>query len=107
MSQNYYVDVSRWPTVVASAVADVLLVASGAAGQALLGGGLPRLPPGLRFPADNWWNVDVSGSPADPNSARRVGGCCIRISAATSHRAACRRYGTPFAVIPKISPSGA
>ena len=31
------------------------------------GGALPGPLP--LFPADNWWNVDVSGAPVDPSSA--------------------------------------
>lgn len=35
--------------------------------QVQRGGGLPAPPPLL--PPDNWWNVDVSAAPVDPNSA--------------------------------------
>jgi hypothetical protein len=45
-----------------------LLSASGALAQpAQPGGALPGPLP--LFPADNWWNVDVSSAPIDPNSA--------------------------------------
>jgi hypothetical protein len=36
-------------------------------GQPVRGGALP--PPLPLFPLDNWWNVDISGAPVDPNSA--------------------------------------
>jgi hypothetical protein len=46
-----------------------LLCASAALAQpAQVGGPLP-LP---LFPADNWWNVDVSAAPLDPNSASYI-----------------------------------
>ena len=38
-----------------------------ARGQAVQGGALPAPLP--LFPPDNWWNVDVSAAPLDPNSA--------------------------------------
>jgi hypothetical protein len=43
----------------------LLLTASAAFGQP--GGPLPQPLP--LFPADNWWNVNVSAAPVDPNSA--------------------------------------
>ena len=30
------------------------------------------------FPASNWWNTDVSGSPVDPNSATLIASCGLR-----------------------------
>src|SRR5438132_10848431 len=48
----------------------VILIASAfhlAAQPATRGGALP--PPLPLFPADNWWNSDVSAAPVDPNSA--------------------------------------
>jgi hypothetical protein len=38
----------------------------------VLGGVLPGSPPGPLFPADNWWNVDVSSAPIDANSASYI-----------------------------------
>jgi hypothetical protein len=38
--------------------------------QVQRGGGLPAPLP--LFPPDNWWNVDVSAAPADPNSANFI-----------------------------------
>lgn len=38
-----------------------------AAAQPSIDGPLPQPLP--LFPADNWWNVDISGAPLDPNSA--------------------------------------
>jgi hypothetical protein len=46
------------------ALALLLLPAFVFAQPAQTGGPLPRL-----FPADNWWNVDVSAAPVDPDSA--------------------------------------
>jgi len=61
-----------WTTAVASALITVMAVASGAPGQAWLGGALPGSPPGALFPADNWWSADVSSAPVDPNSASYI-----------------------------------
>ncbi len=44
-----------------------LSTAVGPAGAATLGGALPGPLP--LFPADNWWNADVSLAPLDPGSA--------------------------------------
>jgi hypothetical protein len=30
------------------------------------------------FPADNWWNTDISGEPVDPNSATLIASCGTR-----------------------------
>ena len=59
-------------TTAALALAGVILVASGASGQAVLGGALPGSPPGALFPGDNWWSADVSSAPVDPNSAAYI-----------------------------------
>ena len=49
----------------------VLLLAVGAFAQApARGGALP--PPLPLFPLDNWWNVDISHAPVDPNSAALI-----------------------------------
>jgi hypothetical protein len=48
----------------------VLLAVPVAAGQATQGGALPAPLP--LFPPDNWWNVDVSAAPLDPNSAALI-----------------------------------
>jgi hypothetical protein len=53
-------------TVVAF-VALCALATAAAAQPAEPGGALPGPLP--LFPADNWWNADVSGAPVDPNSA--------------------------------------
>ena len=60
-----------------------------------LGGPLPTPLP--LFPADNWWNADISAAPVDPNSSAYISfinnGRCDRpipTSAATCRRAACR-----------------
>ena len=57
-----------WTSAAVVAVAAVMLVASSAAGQVVLGGALPGSPPGPLFPADNWWSADVSSAPVDANS---------------------------------------
>lgn len=51
----------------AAPVLAVLFAAPVAASQAIQGGALPGPLP--LFPPDNWWNVDVSAAPLDPNSA--------------------------------------
>ncbi len=51
----------------AFAVLAALVAAPVAVGQAVQGGALPGPLPLL--PPDNWWNVDVSAAPLDPNSA--------------------------------------
>lgn len=51
----------------AFAVVAALVASSGAVGQAVQGGALPDPLPLL--PPDNWWNVDVSVAPRDPNDA--------------------------------------
>ena len=53
----------------AALVAALLAIAAigGAQAAPALGGALPGTPP--LFPADNWWNTDVSGAPVDPGSA--------------------------------------
>src|SRR5258708_942496 len=40
-----------------------------AAGQTV-GGALPQPLP--LFPRDNWWNIDISNAPLDPNSANFI-----------------------------------
>jgi hypothetical protein len=45
----------------------LLLGASSATAQAVRNGPLPEPLP--LFPADNWWNADVSAAPRDPNEA--------------------------------------
>ncbi|HXO19057.1 MAG TPA: hypothetical protein VOA87_03935 [Thermoanaerobaculia bacterium] len=46
------------------------LIASAASAQVVRGGALPAPLP--LFPADNWWNVDVSGAPIDSNSTNFI-----------------------------------
>ncbi|MHB8799706.1 MAG: hypothetical protein ACYDBY_14695 [Thermoanaerobaculia bacterium] len=59
----------RAPWVPRAVLAAVLALALPAAGQEgpIRGGTLPGPLP--LFPADNWWNQDVSGAPVDPSSA--------------------------------------
>lgn len=49
----------------------VLLLSVPAAGAATLNGPMPAPLP--LFPADNWWNADVTNAPIDPNSAAFIG----------------------------------
>jgi hypothetical protein len=59
----------------AAALLAVFCLLPGPAGAAGLGpiegGALPAPLP--LFPADNWWNVDISAAPLDPNSAGFIG----------------------------------
>ncbi|MHB1047385.1 MAG: hypothetical protein ACYC4P_15380 [Thermoanaerobaculia bacterium] len=61
---------ARWAS--GAVLAAALALALPAAGQEdpIRGGTLPGPLP--LFPADNWWNQDVSGAPVDPNSAAFV-----------------------------------
>src|SRR5919109_1504633 len=55
------------------ALAAVLLTLSGGPAfgmDATIGGALPAPLP--LFPADNWWNLDISAWPVDPNSASYI-----------------------------------
>src|SRR5262245_56503639 len=53
------------------ALAVVVALASGAALlAATLGGPLPTPLP--LFPSTNWWNLDISAAPVDPNSASYI-----------------------------------
>jgi hypothetical protein len=101
----------------ASALVGVLLVASGAAAQVVLGGALPGSPPGVLFPADNWWNVDVSNAPTDPNSAayiQFINNCanCCPSGGRRLHPdfggnvspGSVQTYGVPYAVVPGNQP---
>ncbi|HVR96406.1 MAG TPA: hypothetical protein VMW27_07320 [Thermoanaerobaculia bacterium] len=47
-----------------------LLCAPALSAQVTRGGGLPSPLP--LFPPDNWWNVDISAAPLDPNSANFI-----------------------------------
>jgi hypothetical protein len=46
----------------------MMAAARPAAAQPHLGGGLPE----PLLPADNWWNVDISGAPLEPNGERFI-----------------------------------
>jgi hypothetical protein len=40
---------------------------------------VPSPPIGMRiFPADNWWNIDISGEPVDTASAALIAACGVR-----------------------------
>ncbi len=75
--------------------------------QAVQGGPLPGPLP--LFPASNWWNVDVTSAPVDPNSAaihlldRRHEGACIPDFGGDSSPSP-SLYGMPYAVVPGTQP---
>ncbi len=56
--------ISAWLTAL------VLLCAGGASAQPVANGPLPG--PFPLFPATNWWNLDISSAPVDPNSAAYI-----------------------------------
>jgi hypothetical protein len=76
----------------------------------VLDGTMPQPLP--LFPADNWWNVDVSQAPLDPNSANfitLVGGAARRIHADWGGSAGDPEdpdaiYGMPYIVVPGTQP---
>src|SRR5512144_1745188 len=77
-----------------------LLAAVPAAAQTV-GGALPGPLP--LFPPDNWWNVDVSAAPLDPNSATFI----AWIGAGTGlhpdfggNAGTTAIYGMPYVVVP-------
>ena len=91
---------------VALAIASVV-IATPALGQQCppttpVQGAVPPSPLPL-FPADNWWNLDISPAPVDParrrsspSSTTAARGACIPTSAAKRRRAACDIYGMPL-----------
>src|ERR1700694_532404 len=104
-------------TTAALTLAGVMLVASGAGGQAVLGGALPGSPPGGLFPVDNWWSADVSSAPIDANSAayiQFVNNCanCCPSGGRRLHPGfggnvspgSVQTYGIPYAVVPGGQP---
>ena len=76
------------------------------AAQPVQGGPLPGPLP--LFPADNWWNVDVSAAPVDPNSAAFIPFIGpTRDSTPTSAATPSPRpaiYGMPYVVVPGTQP---
>lgn len=52
------------------ALAALLILAATPATAQTVGGPLPQPLP--LFPADNWWNTDISGAPVDPNSTNFI-----------------------------------
>src|SRR5262249_19045756 len=57
-------------TALAATLAATAVVGLLAAGSATLGGPVPGPLP--LFPADNWWNLDITGAPVDPGSASYI-----------------------------------
>jgi uncharacterized repeat protein (TIGR01451 family) len=101
----------------AAAVVSIMLIASVAAGQAVLGGALPGSPPGPLFPADNWWSADVSQAPVDVNSAsfiQFINNCtnCCPSAGRRLHPdfggnvspGSVQTYGVPYAVVDGSQP---
>src|SRR5690349_7697157 len=60
---------ATWPRI-AITVAGVFAAAAGLIAAASQGGPIPAPLP--LFPADNWWNLDVSAAPLDPASASYI-----------------------------------
>lgn len=62
-------------------------------------GGTPAGPPahvGLQvFPADNWWNTDISGEAVDPNSATLIAACGTQ----NLHPDFGSSFGIPYVVV--------
>ena len=92
---------AAFPVVLAAA-----LSASPLAGQAVQGGPLPGPLP--LFPADNWWNVDVSAAPLDANSAAFIAWIGIARGMhpdfGGNSSPAPAIYGMPYAVVPGTQP---
>jgi hypothetical protein len=89
----------------AAAFALALGIAAPLAAQPVQGGPLPGPLP--LFPADNWWNADVSAAPLDPNSAAFI----AWIGASTGmhpdfggNAGATAIYGMPYVVVPGTQP---
>jgi hypothetical protein len=60
-----------WPvSLCAAALAALVILAASPATAQTVGGPLPQPLP--LFPADNWWNTDISGAPVDPNSTNFI-----------------------------------
>ncbi|MEO7454803.1 MAG: hypothetical protein ABIY52_00980 [Gemmatimonadaceae bacterium] len=60
-------------------------------GTPVSAGALARRP----FPADNWWNSDVSAQPVDANSATLIAACGVR----NLHPDFGTQYGIPFVLV--------
>ena len=60
----------RHRALVPAAILVLTVATARAANAPVLGGPLPGPLP--LFPPDNWWNLDVSGAPLDPNSANFI-----------------------------------
>ncbi len=105
--------VRRWLAValfglVACALAAPARVATAESGP-VLGGALPGPLP--LFPADNWWNTDISAAPLDPSSAAFIGfinnGGTRRLHpdlGGTVSPGSAQTYGMPYAVVDGTQP---
>jgi hypothetical protein len=103
----------RGVALVGAALLGALLLLAGPAGAAGIGpvegGALPAPLP--LFPPDNWWNLDISGAPLDPNSAGFIG---FINNGGTRHLhpdfggevtpGSAKIYGMPYAVVDGTQP---
>ena len=75
-------------------------------GQAVQGGLLPGPLP--LFPSDNWWNVDVSAAPVDPNSAAFIAWIGVTRGLhpdfGGDSSPSPQIYGFPYVVVPGTEP---
>ena len=67
---DHALPVPRWIAVVALTLAATLATPVAVLAQAVRNGPLPAPLP--LFPPDNWWNVDISAAPLDPNSTNFI-----------------------------------
>jgi hypothetical protein len=93
---------SRSRTLWLAALALLVLTCGPAWAQAVEGGPLPG--PFPLFPADNWWNLDVSAAPVDPNSAAFISfiGRSTPLHpdfGGTVHKGSAAVYGFPYIVV--------
>ncbi len=91
--------------LVHAAFASAFAAGTAVAGPPVLGGPLP-LP---LFPADNWWNLDISSAPVDPGSAAFISfiGPTRRLHPDFGGDAApggAAIYGFPYAVVDAATP---
>lgn len=90
-----------------AAAALAAALAAGTAGAQVQGGPLPGPLP--LFPPDNWWNLDVSAAPLDPNSASLIAWIGLAKgmhpdfggNVSTGSTAI---YGMPYIVVPGTQP---
>ncbi len=107
---------SIWPAVRRAAIAAALFLlglaalhgVAPAAGIGPVQGGVPPAPLPV-FPPDNWWNVEVSNAPVDPNSAAFINfiGATRKLHpdlGGTVSTGSADIYGMPYAVVDGTQP---